>query len=170
MNIRNLVLPPLDNNCYILEKEDEIIVIDPASNFDEITKDLDLEKIVGVLVTHYHYDHIGALDDFKKYKIPVFDYSNLNDYNKIGKFDFFAIKTPGHKSDCITYYFKEDNSMFTGDFLFKENIGLRYSRWGSYSQMISSINNIKKYPESNVYPGHGESTTLGDKKKYNPYF
>ena len=43
---------------------------------------------------------------------------------KLGEFKFEVIYTPGHKEDSITFYFKEENMMFTGDFLFYDTIVL----------------------------------------------
>ena len=80
MQIEKLVLEPLDNNCYVLKNNGYALVIDPSSEEDVIEKclkELDVE-LVGILITHYHYDHIGALDYFvNKYDIPVFDYRSL---------------------------------------------------------------------------------------------
>ena len=73
--------------------------------------------------------------------------------------------------DSITFYFRNDKIMFTGDFLFKETIG-RFDLVGSdYNKMLDSIFKIKKYDDDIViYPGHGNSSILGYEKKNNPYF
>ena len=61
--------------------------------------------------------------------------------------------------------------MFVGDFIFKDNIGRVDLPTGNYQEMIESINKIKKYDDDIVlYPGHGDSTTLGHEKKHNYYF
>ena len=55
--------------------------------------------------------------------------------------------------------------MFTGDFLFKESIG-RCDLGGNIKDMKDSINKIKKYDKNIIiYPGHGDSTTLGEEKR-----
>ena len=76
-------------------------------------------------MTHRHFDHMGAIEKLKsKYQIPVFDYTNLKEGKMLlNVFDFEVIFTPGHTDDSVTYYFKEDDVMFTGDFIFKESIG-----------------------------------------------
>ena len=61
--------------------------------------------------------------------------------------------------------------MFTGDFIFKENIGRTDLETGNMLEMQESLNMIKKYGDDIIlYPGHGESTTLGYEKVNNIYF
>ena len=57
------------------------------------------------------------------------------------------------------------------DFIFKGSIGRTDFEDGNIDEMVNSIEKIKKYIDSIVlYPGHGDSTTLGYEKKYNYYF
>ena len=162
MKITNLVLGPLQTNCYILTIENENIIIDPADNPELIMQNIN-GKIVGILITHYHFDHIGGLNYFRN--IPIYDYKNLLEGNaSISKFKFEVIKTPGHKSDSISFLFGKH--LFCGDFIFKNAIG----RWdlptGNLKELQKSINKILKYDENlKIYPGHGETTTLKDEKK-----
>ena len=61
--------------------------------------------------------------------------------------------------------------MFCGDFIFRDSIGRCDLDDGSISDMITSINKIKKYDKDViVYPGHGDITTLGYEINNNPYF
>ena len=61
--------------------------------------------------------------------------------------------------------------MFDGDFVFEGNIGRCDLEGGSMSEMMRSINKIKKYPDdTTIYPGHGEFTKLGHEKLKNYYF
>ncbi len=80
------------------------------------------------------------------------------------------IFTPGH-SPGSTSFLVDDKHLFSGDTLFKSTIGRTDLFGGSSEQIISSIKNklmILK-DEVKVYPGHGESTTIGYERKYNPY-
>ncbi|MDO4963696.1 MAG: MBL fold metallo-hydrolase [bacterium] len=162
MKISRLILPPLDNNCYILKLDDECIIIDPASNYAEIINEINDKKIVGVIVTHYHFDHIGALNNFDENLI--YDINNLKEgVNTIGKFSFEVIYTPGHKEDSITIYFKGEEVMFTGDFLFKNGVGRTDLPGGNVTDMVNSLNKIKNYNNNiKIYPGHGDYTYLKD--------
>lgn len=172
MNIINVKVGYLSTNCYILEKDKECLVVDPGYDIEKIKSSIK-SKLVGILITHHHHDHDGALKDLLDYKsVPVYDYSNLKEGNvSIGNFNFEVIYTPGHTKDSITYYFYEDKSMFTGDFLFNNDIGRTDLPTGSDIEMKSSINKIKKYPDGiDVYPGHEEFTTLRNEKENNIYF
>ena len=163
MKIDRLVLKPLDNNCYILSSNGCALIVDPSSSeniIEKYLKDNSLE-LVGILVTHYHFDHIGAFNTIKeKYNCPVYDISNLKeDINTIGSFSFKVIKTPGHKSDLVSYLF--DKNLFCGDFIFKGSIGRYDLPSGNFQEMQKSISQIIKYDQDIIiYPGHGPKTTL----------
>lgn len=82
---------------------------------------------------------------------------------------FAVLKTPGHTTGSVVFYDKKENVAFTGDTIFKGSIG-RTDLGGSYSLLISSLDLIKKLPqETLIYPGHGESTSLKEELKNNPY-
>lgn len=160
MQINRVIVGSLETNCYILIKDNKCLVIDPGDEIDKIKKEIGKKEVVGVIVTHYHFDHIGALNYFDK--DLILDKSNLEEkeYN-INGFNFEVIYTPGHKEDCITIYFKEENIMFTGDFIFEGTIGRMDLEGGSTVDMKKSLDKIKKYDKNiKLYPGHGNSTYL----------
>lgn len=160
MKINKVVVGDLETNCYILSKNNKVIVIDPGDYYDKIKNVIGDKEVVGVVVTHYHFDHIGALNNFDKRLI--LDISNLaeKEYN-ISDFKFKVIYTPGHKEDSITIYFEEEKIMFTGDFIFKGAIGRMDLPGGNYNSMLDSLNKIRKYDKDIIiYPGHGDSTIL----------
>ena len=156
MNIKRVVVGSLEENCYIVEKNNKCIIIDPGDEADKIISNITCE-VVGILITHYHFDHIGALDELKeKYNLQE------NNYD-IDGFNFEVIETPGHTSDSKTYYFKDDNIMFVGDFLFKDGIGRMDLPTGSVNEMKKSLDMIFTYPSNTIiYPGHGDKSTLGE--------
>lgn len=167
MNINCIKVGYLRTNCYVVEKEGKVLVIDPADEYLRIKEVIGNNEVVGVIITHHHPDHVGALEYFDADKI--YDFYNLKEgNNNIGPFSFETIYTPGHKHDCITTYFKEDKVMFTGDFLFYGSIGRTDFPGGNNEQMIESLKKIANYSNDIVvYPGHGKPTTLGIEKKNN---
>ena len=68
MNIETLVLGPLQTNCYILNFEKEALLVDPAADAELILKKLHEKEwsLKGILLTHTHFDHMGAVDAIVK--------------------------------------------------------------------------------------------------------
>lgn len=170
MKVETVVTGYLEENCYILSIDNDVLVIDPGDDYDKINKVINNRHISGVLITHRHFDHIGALSNFDKSIIYSNDNLEEKEYN-IGKFTFDVIYTKGHSDDSVSYYFKKDNMLFCGDFIFYESIGRCDLPTGDYEEMLKSINKIKKYPhDMTIYPGHGETTTLSHEIENNIYF
>lgn len=173
MNIEIIKVGNLRCNCYILSINDKVLIIDPGDDFKKIDKVINNRNVIGIIITHYHFDHIGALNDLaNKYNTKVYDRYNLSEgNNKIDIFSFNVIYTPGHKEDLITIYFQKEKIMFCGDFIFKDSIGRYDLDGGNIKDMINSIEKIKKYDRYiTIYPGHGEKTTLGYEIDNNIYF
>lgn len=171
MNIKIVKVGYLETNCYILENETEALIIDPGDDYLRIESELD-KKLVGIIITHNHFDHVGAVSYFKdKYNVSVYDYNNLKEgLNSIGNFNFEVIHTPGHTTDSITIYFKEEKKMFVGDFVFYHTIGRTDLDGGNFEDMKKSITKLKEYNDVILYPGHGDITNLEEEKKNNIYF
>lgn len=169
MEIKTVKVGWLETNCYIIKSGNECLIIDPGGEPDKIIKEINNLKPIGIIITHYHFDHVGALEDIKnKYNIPVYDINNLEEKEyKIGNFDFEVIYTKGHHNTCITIYFKNEQKMFVGDFIFKDGIGRTDLEDADADEMIKSLNKIKQYPDDiMIYPGHGDITRLGDEKLF----
>lgn len=163
MKIEKIEVGYLQTNCYILIKNNDCLIIDPGDDFDRITSKIGNLNVLGIIITHYHFDHIGALEDIKnKYKTTIYDINNLEEKKyQIKDFEFEVIHTKGHHDTCITIYFKEEKIMFTGDFIFKGSIGRTDLETGNMLEMKASLEKIKKYPKDiTIYPGHGEVSTL----------
>jgi glyoxylase-like metal-dependent hydrolase (beta-lactamase superfamily II) len=83
-----------------------------------------------------------------------------------------ALHVPGHAPGSLAFYSEKDDAVFTGDALFAGNIGRTDLPGGNYETLINSIKSklFTLPPETAVYPGHGDETSIGDELLRNPYF
>ena len=90
---------------------------------------------------------------------------------ELGGFSLKLIATPGHTGGSCCYYLEEEKILFSGDTLFEGSVGRTDFPTGSMGSLVRSIKErLLVLPDDvTVYPGHGDSTTIGDEKKYNPY-
>lgn len=82
-----------------------------------------------------------------------------------------VIATPGHTAGGCCFYFEEGGFCVCGDTIFQESVGRTDLPTGSMSTLIRSIKEkLFILPdETKLYPGHGDSTTVGHEKNYNPF-
>ena len=159
-----------DNYSYLLidEINSNCCVVDPGEP-EVIKKTIKGKKLKlsYILNTHHHFDHVGGNIVLKKeFGAKVLGYSG--DKNRIPGIDIFLnhgdvweernfkakiFHIPGHTSGHICFNFFEEKLLFTGDTLFSLGCGRVFE--GTYSQMLSSLNLIKKFlPETKIYFGH----------------
>ena len=173
MKVSKIKVGELKCNCYLLERDNNCLLIDPGDEYGRIKEFIKNKNIIAILLTHYHFDHVGCVNNLiKDYNIPLYDYKSLKEgINHISNFTFGVIKTYGHTMDSVSYYFKEDKFMFTGDFLFFDTIGRCDLPGSNFEKMKVSIEKIKQYDDDiTIYPGHGMKTNLGREKRENIYF
>ena len=81
-----------------------------------------------------------------------------------------VIATPGHTAGGCCFYSEEDGVLFSGDTLFFESVGRTDFETSNAGDMKRSLAKLFKLPdETKVYPGHGDFTTIGHEKEYNPF-
>ena len=173
MEIWQIVTGYLEENCYILVKDEKCLIVDPGDDVLKIQERIKNLEVLAILVTHHHFDHVGALKPLLKlYDVPVYDFSRIQEKDcVVGPFSFYIIYNPGHSKDSVSFYFEKENVMFVGDFIFKGTIGRCDLEGGNFLEMKESLNKIKSYSNLTIlYPGHGESTTLENEKNTNIYF
>jgi hydroxyacylglutathione hydrolase len=111
------------------------------------------------------------------YNMPFDNYSGefilLTEGDKIslGKDELVILETPGHSPGSICFYCAKQNFVISGDVLFQRSIGRTDLPGGDHQTLLKSIRQkLFVLPdETVVYNGHGNSTSIGDEKKYNPF-
>ena len=172
MDICCVVTGVLDENCYVIKKNGTCLIVDPGDDYLKIKKEIGDNKIIGILITHSHFDHVGALRHFLGRRgLKIFKRSISSEgIHEVGDFKFEVIYTPGHAKDLVSFYFPDEKVMFDGDFVFKESIGRCDLPGGSVEEMKKSLQKLLKYDSDIVlYPGHGDKTTIGYEQKNNIY-
>lgn len=89
----------------------------------------------------------------------------------LGDHSIRALLVPGHSPGSLAFYSEEGGFVITGDALFKQSIGRTDLPGGDYDTLILSIRErlLTLPPETLVYPGHGDSSSIGEEASGNPY-
>ena len=193
LNIRTLALGAYQTNCYLVWGEDSpsCVVIDPGYEPDTVLYEAKKlgKEIEAILLTHGHFDHVGAVreiaaeTDCKVYLCqqdltmppqmtagPLY-YTNTyaeSDFVEAAGLTFKVLHTPGHTpgSVCLCC----ENVMFSGDTLFWGSCGRTDLPGGNWTTIRISLKRLADLPgDYDVYPGHGDATTLSFERKMNPY-
>ncbi|MDE7381018.1 MAG: MBL fold metallo-hydrolase [Muribaculaceae bacterium] len=101
----------------------------------------------------------------------ITSFINDGDIIKVGDGELKVLHVPGHSPGSIVLYDESDHFLIAGDVLFKGSIGRTDLQGGNHSALISGIKTkLMPLPDNTiVYPGHGEPTTIGEEKLYNPF-
>jgi len=169
-------------NAYLIidTETKEGLLIDVPAWTEGMQKTLDEynAKLVGVFITHEHYDHTSGLGDlYKRYpnikRYPQEEFFNDPDnekYNKltIGQWEGKILSLPGHTPESVGLYV--GNVVFTGDALFAGSVGGTTSPWEAKQQVEAIWKKIFILPEDTlVLTGHGPATSVAIEKKFNPF-
>lgn len=128
-----------------LHEEEKKVLEDPELNLS------------GVFGASYSYSDVKCLKDGQELEVSGFI--------------FKVIHTPGHTCGGCCYYCAEEGVLISGDTLFYQSVGRSDFPTGSMGTLVRSIKEkLFCLPEDvMVYPGHNDSTCIGDEKKYNPF-
>ena len=181
--IETFVCNPYQQSTYVvyLEGQSSCIVVDAGmydedeqAQFDAYLRNKHL-SVAAVLVTHTHPDHICGLEWLKHtYGVTtVIDASTVEEQHEIAGMQIEMLRTPGHKEDSVCFVIKSEETspvLFSGDTLFRQSVGRTDLPGGNYRTLMQSLRRLMTLPDAMiVYPGHGESTTIGYERKFNPF-
>lgn len=174
----------VDNNVWIVGDEREVIVVDAAHDADAIATAVGDRRVVAVVCTHAHDDHVNqapALADrfsapilLNPAEAPLWEMTwpdrapdgELADGQVLtaGGIELRVLQTPGHSPGSSCLYSAELGTVFTGDTLFAGGPGATGRSYSSFDTIIESIRTtLLTLPgATTVRTGHGDGTSIGD--------
>ena len=183
-------------NCSILPFGDRAYIIDPGQEATLIRAKLAKLQLkpAAILLTHAHFDHIGAVAELQRAypelpvavhpaDLPAFTHPMNQfspDYPPVAApvltirpeevEGVAVIETPGHTPGGVCYHIPEKALLFSGDTLFAGAVGRTDLPGGDWDTLASSLQKLKKLPENTeIVPGHGACSTIGAELKNNPF-
>ena len=175
------VVGPIVSNAYMLvcQQTGDSVVIDAPGDAGKIMEQLKGTNVKYILMTHSHFDHIGALAELRSQlevpvavhlldagSLPVPADIMLEDGGTVlfGRIELKVLHTPGHTPGSLC--FLSDKYLISGDTIFPGGPGSTRSP-DSLKQIIKSITEkILVLPDdTEVYAGHGDSTILKKEKE-----
>ena len=195
MQVKMMQVGPIGTNCYILESEHQIAVIDPGDEAGRILAELKKSdaQVEYILLTHGHYDHTTAVPELHQALPQAKIYIHQADANgagsrlfplagqvddlllydegdalPLGDLTIEVLHTPGHSPGSVTL--KAGDALFTGDTLFAGDCGRTDLRGGSWEEILASLGRLGRLEGNfHVLPGHGDTSDLDTERKINPY-
>jgi glyoxylase-like metal-dependent hydrolase (beta-lactamase superfamily II) len=190
MNIRKLTLGLYQTNTYLLANDTEAVVIDPGYEADTILDALAGKTLKAILLTHGHFDHVGAVKELvaetgcevwihaAEATMPpmvtagplyfTHTYDEGDTVSPIAGLELTVLHTPGHTPGSVCLLMGKE--MFSGDTLFACSFGRTDLPGGDPRKMMESLRRLASLQGNFfIHPGHGGSTTLDAEKRFNPY-
>lgn len=195
LEIERIVTGELEENTYIVYKNGIGVVIDPGSQGEKILSFIKENNLTikCILLTHSHFDHIGAaeflknklgaeiicseeerelllsaelnLSAFYSERMEITPDKTFSDGEKlmVGELEFEFMLTPGHTKGSAVIFCGD--SMFTGDTLFSDGYGRTDFPTGNWGELMKSLRKLRSIEENyKVYSGHGEESFLKRRK------
>ena len=174
----------VENNIWLVGDDDEVVVIDAAHDAGPILAAVGDRRLVQVVCTHGHNDHINAaLDLAAAGGAPLALHPDdrmlwdvvhpgrapdralgEGDVVKVAGARLDVLHTPGHSPGGVCLYLAGHDVVFSGDTLFQGGPGATGRSYSDFATILESIRTrlLTLPPDTTVLTGHGGSTTIGD--------
>jgi hydroxyacylglutathione hydrolase len=195
-------LGPTRTNCYVVRaarSAPEAVVVDPGAGAADLRLELARlgARCAAILLTHTHYDHIGAVADLAEgtgapvhisqiearvLENPESFYPGMgirawkpevslagDETLTLAGIQFETLLVPGHSPGHLAFH--SGGALLSGDVLFAGSVGRADIPFADWDDLVASITTLMERfpPETVVYSGHGPPTTLGDELARNPF-
>lgn len=173
----------VDNNVWVVGDDTECVVIDAPHNVEAILRVVDGRRVLAILATHAHDDHVRAAPGLaKETKSRVLLHHDdrvlwdlvhpdvapggiLRDGEtvEVAGTTLHVLHTPGHSPGGCCFHAPELGVVFTGDTLFAGGPGATGRSYSDFGTIVESIRTrlLTLPPDTTVHTGHGDSTTIG---------
>ena len=174
MDTRCFTVGPLQENCWIVRREDSdrALVIDPGDEGDRLIAAIDGLTVEAILLTHTHFDHVGAVAQLARHtgapvycpklEVPILQDINAYVFPGFGPFepydpeetvrggerltlagiDLDVIFTPGHSPGHVSYSIADERILLDGDVLFRGSVGRTDLPGGDHGTLLESIRTL----------------------------
>ena len=174
----------VDNNIWVVGDDSECFVIDAAHEAQPIIDAVGDRKVLGVLCSHAHNDHITVAPQLaRELDTQIFVHPgdrmlwnethpafapqqelHEGQHYRIAGTGLDVFNTPGHSPGSCTFYLPEAKVLFSGDTLFAGGPGATGRSFSDFPTIIDSIKHkLLTLPgDTEVYTGHGDATEIGE--------
>jgi glyoxylase-like metal-dependent hydrolase (beta-lactamase superfamily II) len=172
LRVTKFSVGPYDNNVYVLAAGDEAFVIDGATDPERILQEVAGLRVIGILQTHNHHDHVQALPTLvRELEAPVYAHPSDpmpvrteplqgGEVLRLGGVDVRVVHTPGHTPGSTCYI--ADGFLFSGDTLFPGGPGNTFGNRKAFATIMRSLDELLTLDDdTRVLPGHGIDTRIG---------
>jgi hydroxyacylglutathione hydrolase len=153
------------SNAYLVADEPggTAVFVDSGAPLAPLLETVERDRlnVTHVLTTHGHGDHVAGHDELvRRFGVPV-----ETGPVETGRLRVEALPTPGHSPDGVAFVINGE-ACFTGDTLFRDSVG-----GGDFVQVRQSVMEVlmKLPPETRIYPGHTDESTIGREWEANPF-
>ena len=175
----------VDNNVWLLGDEDEVLVVDAAHDAAAVLAAVAGRRVVAVVCTHGHDDHINAAVEVAasaQCEVALHPADTMlweqhygaggerparalagGDVLQVAGARLVVLHTPGHSPGAVSLYTPDLGVVFTGDTLFAGGPGATGRSYSDFDTIITSIRDrlLTLPPQTVVHAGHGDDTSIG---------